>query len=235
MIHHIILSQLRTFTPPATQFGADNEPYMVIQVNSVPLDFQQLTSFLYEFTYPTPASREDLLMTSAYLSNINNGSREGFSSGHPRLLLIAKLSGQSIYNLDPAPDKIDAVQNDIDTDLEYSTDRLFILECFDKENWIVHYVTDHYNPANFREYQPLSMFDSDHLRIIADTVTAYHDENKSLLLSSYTGYLNSRLETLSRTSDTTTLKLLAHTNKVISDILYRALRIADENPTEFSL
>lgn len=79
------------------------------------------------------------------------------------------------------------------------------------------------------------MFDSDHLRIIADTVTAYHDENESLLLSSYTGYLNSRLETLSRTSDTTTLKLLANTNKVISDILYRALRIADENPTEFSL
>lgn len=78
MIHHITLSQLRTFTPPATQFGADNEPYMVIQVNRVPLDFQQLTSFLYEFTYPTPASREDLLMTSAYLSNINNGSHEGF-------------------------------------------------------------------------------------------------------------------------------------------------------------
>lgn len=32
MIHHITLSQLRTFTPPATQFRADNEPYMVIQV-----------------------------------------------------------------------------------------------------------------------------------------------------------------------------------------------------------
>lgn len=235
MIHHIILSQLRTFTPPATQFSADNEPYMVIQVNRVPLDFQQLASFLYEFVYPIPASRDDLFITSAYLSNINNGSREGFSSGHPRLLLISKLSGQSIYNLDPDPDKIDAVQNDIDTDLEYATARLFILECTGKERWIVHFVTDHYNPANFREYQPLSMFDSDHLRIIADTVTAYHDENESLLLSSYTGYLNSRLETLSRTSDTTTLKLLAHTNKVISDILYRALRIADENPTDFTL
>jgi hypothetical protein len=103
MIHHITLSQLRTFTPPATQFGADNEPYMVIQVNRDPMDFQQLTSFLYEFAYPIPASREDLLMTSAYLSNINNGSREGFTSAHPRLLLISKLSGQSIYNLDPAP------------------------------------------------------------------------------------------------------------------------------------
>lgn len=235
MIHHIILSQFRTFTPPATQFGADNEPYMVIQVNSVPLDFQQLTSFLYEFTYPTPASREDLLMTSAYLSNINNGSREGFSSSHPRLLLISNLSGQSIYNLDPAPDKIDAVQNDIDTDLEYSTDRLFVLECFGKENWIVHYVTDHYNPANFREYQPLSMYDSDHIRIIADTVTAYHDENNSLLLSSYVDYLNSHFEAFACTNDTETLKLLALTNKAISNILYRALQIADENPTKFSL
>lgn len=95
MIHHITLSQLRTFTPPATQFGADNEPYMVIQVNRDPMDFQQLTSFLYEFAYPIPASREDLLMISAYLSNINNGSREGFSSSHPRLLLISKLSDQS--------------------------------------------------------------------------------------------------------------------------------------------
>lgn len=84
MIHHIILSQLRTFTPPATQFGADNEPYMVIQVNSVPLDFQQLTSFLYEFTYPTPASREDLLMASAYLSNINNGAAKIF----PPVILV---------------------------------------------------------------------------------------------------------------------------------------------------
>lgn len=28
MIHHITLSQLRTFTPPATQFRADNEPYI---------------------------------------------------------------------------------------------------------------------------------------------------------------------------------------------------------------
>lgn len=121
MLHHITLTQLRTFTSPATQFGADNEPYMVLQVNRNPMDFQQLTSFLYEFIYPTPASREDLLMASAYLSNINNGSREGFSSSHPRLLLISKLSGQSIYNLDPTPDKIDAVQNDIDTDLEYST------------------------------------------------------------------------------------------------------------------
>lgn len=235
MIHHITLSQLRTFTPPATQFRADNEPYMVIQVNRDPMDFQQLTSFLYEFAYPIPASREDLLMASAYLSNINNGSREGFSSSHPRLLLISELSGQSIYNLDPAPDKIDAVQNDIDTDLEYSTDRLFILECAGKEKWTIHHVTDHYSPANFREYQPLSMSDSDRIRIIADTVTAYHDENESLLLSSYTDYLNSRLETLSRTSDTTTLKLLANTNKVISDILYRALRIADENPTDFTL
>ena len=121
MLHHITLAQLCTFTSPATQFGADNEPYMVLQVNRNPMDFQQLPSFLYEFIYPTPASREDLLMASAYLSNINNGSREGFSSSHPRLLLISKLSGQSIYNLDPTPDKIDAVQNDIDTDLEYST------------------------------------------------------------------------------------------------------------------
>ena len=72
MIHHITLSQLRTFTPPATQFGTDNEPYMVIQVNRDPMDFQQLTSFLYEFAYPIPASREDLLMTSAYLSNIKS-------------------------------------------------------------------------------------------------------------------------------------------------------------------
>lgn len=235
MLHHITLTQLRTFTSPVTQFGADNEPYMVLQVNRDPMDFQQLTSFLYEFAYPIPASREDLLMASAYLSNINNGSREGFSSSHPRLLFISKLSGQSIYNLDPAPDKIDAVQNDIDTDLEYSTDRLFILECAGKEKWTIHHVTDHYSPANFREYQPLSMSDSDRIRIIADTVTAYHDENESLLLSSYTDYLNSRLETLSRTSDTTTLKLLANTNKVISDILYRALRIADENPTDFTL
>ena len=54
MIHHITLSQLRTFTPPATQFRADNEPYMVIQVNRDPMDFQQLTSFLYEFAYPHP-------------------------------------------------------------------------------------------------------------------------------------------------------------------------------------
>lgn len=84
MLHHIILTQLCTFTSPVTQFGADNEPYMVLQVNRNPMDFQQLTSFLYEFIYPTPASREDLLMASAYLSNINNGSREGFSSSHPR-------------------------------------------------------------------------------------------------------------------------------------------------------
>lgn len=233
MIHHITLSQLRTFTPPATQFGADNEPYMVIQVNRDPMDFQQLTSFLYEFAYPIPASREDLLMTSAYLSNINNGSREGFSSGHPRLLLISKLSGQSIYNLDPAPDKIDAVQNDIDTDLEYSTARLFILECTGKEKWTVHHVTDHYNPINFRDTPVISALAR--TRILADTATAYHDENDSLLLSSYVDYLNSHFEAFACTSDTETLKLLALTNKAISNILYRALQIADENPTQLSL
>lgn len=65
MLHHITLAQLCTFTSPVTQFRADNEPYMVIQVNRDPMDFQQLTSFLYEFAYPIPASREDLLMTSA--------------------------------------------------------------------------------------------------------------------------------------------------------------------------
>ena len=54
MLHHITLTQLRTFTFPVTQFGADNEPYMVLQVNRDPMDFQQLTSFLYEFIYPTP-------------------------------------------------------------------------------------------------------------------------------------------------------------------------------------
>lgn len=233
MIHHITLSQLRTFTPPATQFGADNEPYMVIQVNRVPLDFQQLASFLYEFTYPTPASREDLLMTTAYLSNINNGSREGFSSGHPRLLLIAKLSGQSIYNLDPAPDKIGATQNDIDTDLEYSTDRLFILECIGKERWIVHHVTDHYSPDGFRDANAISALA--HARILADTVTAYHDENDSLLFSSYVDYLNSHFEAFARTSDTKTLKLLARTNRVVSDILYRTFQIADETPSKPTL
>ena len=233
MIHHITLSQLRTFTPPATQFGADNEPYMVIQVNRVPLDFQQLTSFLYEFTYPTPASREDLLMTTAYLSNINNGSREGFSSGHPRLLLISKLSGQSIYNLDPAPDKIDATQNDIDTDLEYSTDRLFILECIGKERWTVHHVTDHYSPDGFRDANAISAIA--HARILANTITAYHDENNSLLFSSYVDYLNSHFEAFARTSDTVTLKLLALTNKTVSDILYRALQIVDETPSKFTL
>ena len=174
-------------------------------------------------------------MASAYLSKINNGNHEGFISAHPRLLLIAKPSGQSVYNLDPKLSSIDDVQNDIDFDLKSPTVRLFILECFGKESWTVHHVTDHYNPADFLTYRPFAVSDSDRIRIIADTVTAYHDENKSLLLSSYTDYLNSRLETLSRTSDTTTLKLLAHTNKVISDILYRALRIADENPAEFSL
>lgn len=233
MIHHITLSQLRTFTPPATQFGANNEPYMVIQVNRDPMDFQQLTSFLYEFAYPIPASHEDLLMTSAYLSNINNGSREGFSSGHPRLLLISKLSGQSIYNLDPAPDKIDAVQNDIDTDLEYSTARLFILECTGKEKWTVHHVTDRYNPINFRDTPVISALAR--TRILADTATAYHDETDSLLLSSYVDYLNSHFEAFACTSDTEILKLLALTNKAISNILYRALQIADENPTKFSL
>ena len=233
MIHHITLSQLRTFTPPATQFGTDNEPYIVLQVNRDPMDFQQLTSFLYEFAYPIPASREDLLMTSAYLSNINNGSREGFSSGHPRLLLISELSGQSIYNLDPAPDKIDAVQNDIDTDLEYSTARLFILECTGKEKWTVHHVTDRYNPINFRDTPVISALAR--TRILADTATAYHDENDSLLLSSYVDYLNSHFEAFACTSDTETLKLLALTNKAISNILYRALQTADENPTKFSL
>lgn len=233
MIHHITLSQLRTFTPPATQFRADNESYMVIQVNRDPMDFQQLTSFLYEFAYPIPASREDLLMTSAYLSNINNGSREGFSSSHPRLLLISKLSGQSIYNLDPAPDKIDAVQNDIDTNLEYSTARLFILECAGKEKWTVHHVTDRYNPINFRDTPVISALAR--TRILADTATAYHDENDSLLLSSYVDYLNSHFEAFTCTSDTEILKLLALTNKAISNILYRALQIADENPTQLSL
>lgn len=172
-------------------------------------------------------------MTSAYLSNINNGSREGFSSGHPRLLLISKLSGQSIYNLDPAPDKIDAVQNDIDTDLEYSTARLFILECTGKEKWTVHHVTDRYNPINFRDTPVISALAR--TRILADTATAYHDENDSLLLSSYVDYLNSHFEAFACTSDTETLKLLALTNKAISNILYRALQIADENPTQLSL
>lgn len=37
------------------------------------------------------------------------------------------------------------------------------------------------------------------------------------------------------TSDTETLKLLALTNKAISNILYRALQIADEDPTQLSL
>lgn len=233
MIHHITLSQLRTFTPPATQFGVDNEPYMVIQVNRVPLDFQQLASFLYEFVYPIPASRNDLFITSAYLSNINNGSREGFSSGHPRLLLISKLSGQSIYNLDPDPDKIDAVQNDIDTDLEYGTDRLFILECTGKERWTVHHVTDHYSPDGFRDANAIPALA--HARILADTVTAYHDENNSLLLSSYIDYLNSNFEIFTHTSDTVTLKLLARTNRMVSDILYRALQIADETPSKPTL
>ena len=233
MLHHITLTQLRTFTSPATQFGADNEPYMVLQVNRNPMDFQQLTSFLYEFIYPTPASREDLLMASAYLSNINNGSCEGFSSSHPRLLLISKLSGQRIYNLDPAPDKIDAVQNDIDTDLEYSTARLFILECTGKEKWTVHHVTDRYNPINFRDTPVISALAR--TRILAVTATAYHDENDSLLLSSYVDYLNSHFEAFACTSDTETLKLLALTNKTISNILYRVLQIADENPTKFSL
>lgn len=233
MIHHIILSQLRTFTPPATQFSADNEPYMVIQVNRVPLDFQQLASFLYEFVYPIPASRDDLFTTSAYLSNINNGSREGFSSGHPRLLLISKLSGQSIYNLDPDPDKIDAVQNDIDTDLEYATARLFILECTGKERWTVHHVTDHYSPDSFRDANAIPALA--YARILADTVTAYHDENNSLLLSSYIDYLNSHFEIFTRTSDTVTLKLLARTNRMVSDILYRALQIADETPSKLTL
>jgi hypothetical protein len=233
MLHHITLTQLRTFTSPATQFGADNEPYMVLQVNRNPMDFQQLASFLYEFIYPTPASREDLLMASAYLSNINNGSCEGFSSSHPRLLLISKLSGQRIYNLDPAPDKIDAVQNDIDTDLEYSTARLFILECTGKEKWTVHHVTDRYNPINFHDTPVISALAR--TRILADTATAYHDENDSLLLSSYVDYLNSHFEAFACTSDTETLKLLALTNKTISNILYRVLQIADENPTKFSL
>ena len=172
-------------------------------------------------------------MTSAYLSNINNGSREGFSSSHPRLLLISKLSDQSIYNLDPAPDKIDAVQNDIDTDLEYSTTRLFILECTGKEKWTVHHVTDRYNPINFRDTSVISALAR--TRILADTATAYHDENDSLLLSSYVDYLNSHFEAFACTSDTETLKLLALTNKAISNILYRALQIADENPTKLSL
>lgn len=233
MLHHITLAQLCTFTSSATQFGADNEPYMVLQVNRNPMDFQQLTSFLYEFIYPTPASREDLLMASAYLSNINNGSREGFSSSHPRLLLISKLSGQSIYNLDPTPDKIDAVRNDIDTDLEYSTARLFILECTGKEKWTVHHVTDRYNPINFHDTPVISALAR--TRILADTATAYHDENDSLLLSSYVDYLNSHFEAFACTSDTETLKLLALTNKTISNILYRVLQIADENPTKFSL
>lgn len=72
-------------------------------------------------------------------------------------------------------------------------------------------------------------------RILADTATAYHDENDSLLLSSYVDYLNSHFEAFACTSDTETLKLLALTNKAISNILYRALQIADENPTQLSL
>lgn len=72
-------------------------------------------------------------------------------------------------------------------------------------------------------------------RILADTATAYHDENDSLLLSSYVDYLNSHFEAFACTSDTETLKLLALTNKAISNILYRALQIADEDPTQLSL
>lgn len=72
-------------------------------------------------------------------------------------------------------------------------------------------------------------------RILADTATAYHDETDSLLLSSYVDYLNSHFEAFACTSDTETLKLLALTNKAISNILYRALQIADENPTKLSL
>lgn len=49
------------------------------------------------------------------------------------------------------------------------------------------------------------------------------------------GNLNSHFEAFACTSDTETLKLLALTNKAISNILYRALQIADENPTKLSL
>ena len=70
MLHHIILTQLCTFTSPVTQFGADNEPYMVLQVNRNPMDFQQLTSFLYEFIYPTPASLRSNFPSDSILSLI---------------------------------------------------------------------------------------------------------------------------------------------------------------------
>lgn len=51
----------------------------------------------------------------------------------------------------------------------------------------------------------------------------------------YVDYLNSHFEAFTCTSDTEILKLLALTNKAISNILYRALQIADENPTQLSL
>lgn len=99
--------------------------------------------------------------------------------------------------------------------------------------WTIHHVTDHYNPINFRDTPVISALAR--TRILADTATAYHDENDSLLLSSYVDYLNSHFEAFACTSDTETLKLLALTNKAISNILYRALQIADENPTKLSL
>lgn len=94
-------------------------------------------------------------------------------------------------------------------------------------------MTDRYNPINFRDTPVISALAR--TRILADTATAYHDENDSLLLSSYVDYLNSHFEAFTCTSDTETLKLLALTNKTISNILYRVLQIADENPTKFSL
>lgn len=72
-------------------------------------------------------------------------------------------------------------------------------------------------------------------KIPKSLVTPYTHENDSLLLSSYVDYLNSHFEAFACTSDTETLKLLALTNKAISNILYRALQIADENPTKLSL
>lgn len=64
-------------------------------------------------------------------------------------------------------------------------------------------------------------------------VTAFPDEHVETV--GYVDYLNSHFEAFTCTSDTETLKLLALTNKAISNILYRALQIADEDPTQLSL
>lgn len=94
---------------------------------------------------------------------------------------------------------------------------------------------EHVETVGYTEVKPEMLDALARTRILADTATAYHDETDSLLLSSYVDYLNSHFEAFACTSDTEILKLLALTNKAISNILYRALQIADENPTKFSL